>query len=87
MSIYICSKCKTKLDGDYSPCYEYDEKEVCEECYQELVDMFGCHDEDPAYIRSKSDEKEYICDECKGEVDDYVKTERPDWDMNNTDYL
>ena len=64
MSIYICSECETKLDGDYSPCYEYDEKEVCEECYQELVGMFG-RDEKP----------------------DLKSTDRPDWDMKNTDYL
>lgn len=47
MSIYICSECEQQLDGDYSPCYLYDEKEVCEECYQRLVETFGCDDNEP----------------------------------------
>ena len=55
MSIYICSECEQQLDGDFTPCFEYDEKEVCEECYHKLVDMFGRDEKPDLKVSSRPD--------------------------------
>ena len=46
MSIYRCTNCEDTFDGDYVGCFEYEDKEVCQECYNGLTQMFGRDDED-----------------------------------------
>ena len=64
MSIYRCSECDETFDGDYDPCYEYDSKEVCEECYNTLKDTYSCHDDEPETKPTRPDwdmkDKDYL---------------------------
>jgi len=46
MSIIICNICENQIDSDFIDCTEYNSKEVCQECYNEMQE-----DDEPGYER------------------------------------